>query len=145
MTLTVWSIDGAIPVVDPSAYVHPTAVLIGDVIVGPGCYIGPAACLRGDFGRLDIRAGSNVQDSCILHAYPGNETVVEEDGHIGPAPSSRLHGRAQRSWDECGSATTPWSAITIVAAGVRESRHDRPAPDAGRGRAGTRAAPVDRR
>jgi phenylacetic acid degradation protein len=83
MTLTVWAIDGVIPVVDPTAYVHPTAVLIGDVIVGPGCYIGPAACLRGDFGRLDIRAGANVQDTCILHAYPGNETVVEEEGHIG--------------------------------------------------------------
>jgi phenylacetic acid degradation protein len=90
MTLTVWSIDGAIPVVDPSAYVHPTAVLIGDVIIGPGCYIGPTACLRGDFGRLEVRAGANVQDSCILHAYPGVETVVEEDGHIGHG--AILHG-----------------------------------------------------
>ena len=90
MTLTVWAIDGAIPVVDPTAYVHPSAVLIGDVIVGPGCYIGPAACLRGDFGRLDVRAGANVQDGCILHAYPGNETVVEENGHIGHG--AILHG-----------------------------------------------------
>ncbi len=90
MTLTVWAIDGAIPVVDPTAYVHPTAVLIGDVIVGPGCYVGPAACLRGDFGRLEIRAGANVQDTCILHAYPGNETVVEEEGHIGHG--AILHG-----------------------------------------------------
>ena len=90
MTLTVWSIDGAVPVVDPSAYVHPTAVLIGDVIIGPGCYIGPTACLRGDFGRLEVRAGANVQDSCILHAYPGVETVVEEDGHIGHG--AILHG-----------------------------------------------------
>ena len=69
---------------------HPTAVLIGDVIVGPGCYVGPAACLRGDFGRLEIRAGANVQDTCILHAYPGNETVVEEEGHIGHG--AILHG-----------------------------------------------------
>ena len=52
MTLTVYSIDGATPVVDPTAYVHPSAVLIGDVIVGPGCYVGPTACLRGDLGRL---------------------------------------------------------------------------------------------
>ena len=83
MTLTVWAIDGAIPVVDPSAYVHPTAVLIGDVIVGAGCYVGPTACLRGDFGRLEVRAGANIQDSCVLHAYPGVGTIVEEDGHIG--------------------------------------------------------------
>src|SRR5258705_11521329 len=90
MTLPVGSIDGAIPVVDPTAYVHPSAVLIGDVIIGPGCYIGPTACLRGDFGRLEVRAGANVQDSCVLHAYPGVETVVEEDGHIGHG--AILHG-----------------------------------------------------
>jgi len=71
------------PVVDPTAYVHPSAVLIGDVIVGAGCYIGPLASLRGDFGRLEIRAGANIQDTCVLHAFPGHATVVEEDGHIG--------------------------------------------------------------
>ena len=96
MTLTVYSIDGVTPVVDPTAYVHPSAVLIGDVIVGPRCYIGPAACLRGDFGRLTIHAGANVQDTCILHAYPGNETVVEEDGHVGHG--AVLHGcRVERN------------------------------------------------
>ena len=65
MNLTVYEIDGVTPVVHPTAYVHPTAVLIGDVEVGPDCYVGPAACLRGDFGRLLIRAGANVQDTCV--------------------------------------------------------------------------------
>jgi phenylacetic acid degradation protein len=96
MKLTVYEIDGVTPVVDPTAFVHPSAVLIGDVIVGPGCYVGPAACLRGDFGRLTIRAGANVQDTCILHAYPGNETLVEENGHIGHG--AVLHGcRVERN------------------------------------------------
>ena len=63
--LTVYSINGVTPVVDPSAFVHPSAVLIGDVIVGAGCYIGPCAALRGDFGRIEIRAGANLQDSCV--------------------------------------------------------------------------------
>jgi phenylacetic acid degradation protein len=90
MTLTVYAIDGATPVVDPTAYVHPSAVLIGDVIVGAGCYVGPTACLRGDFGRLEMRTESNVQDGCILHAYPGNETIIEEHGHIGHG--AILHG-----------------------------------------------------
>jgi phenylacetic acid degradation protein len=83
MSLTVYEIDGVRPVVDPSAYVHPSAVLIGDVIVGAGCYIGPAACLRGDFGRLEIHAGANIQDTCVLHAFPGVDTIVHEGGHIG--------------------------------------------------------------
>jgi phenylacetic acid degradation protein len=83
MSLRVWSINGVTPVVDPTAFVHPSAVLIGDVLVGAGCYIGPAASLRGDFGRIEIRAGANVQDCCVAHGFPGTDTVVEEDGHIG--------------------------------------------------------------
>ena len=90
MNLTVYAINGVTPVVDPSAFVHPTAVLIGDVIVGAGCYVGPAACLRGDFGRLELRTGANVQDTCVLHGFPGTDTIVEEDGHIGHG--AVLHG-----------------------------------------------------
>jgi phenylacetic acid degradation protein len=85
MTLTVYSIDGVTPVVDPTAYVHPSAVLIGDVIVGAGCYIGPFASLRGDFGGIRVHAGANLQDHCVMHGFPGNDTVVEENGHIGHA------------------------------------------------------------
>lgn len=86
----VYSIDGLIPVVSPSAYVHPTAVLIGDVIIGADCYIGPGACLRGDFGRLIIKRGANVQDTCVMHGFPGSDTIIEEDGHIGHG--AVLHG-----------------------------------------------------
>ena len=78
-----YSIDGVIPVVDPTAYVHPSAVLIGDVIVGPGCYVGPCASLRGDFGRIVLEEGSNVQDHCCIHGCPDQDTVVEVNGHIG--------------------------------------------------------------
>ena len=88
--LIVYSINGVTPVVDPTAYVHPSAVLIGDVIVGPGCYIGPCASLRGDFGRIDVRAGANLQDSCIAHGFPGTDTIVCEEGHIGHG--AILHG-----------------------------------------------------
>ncbi len=86
----VYSINGITPVVDPSAFVHPSAVLIGDVIVGPSVYIGPCASLRGDFGRLWVKAGSNVQDCCVLHSYPSKDTVIDEDGHIGHG--AILHG-----------------------------------------------------
>jgi len=83
MELTVYSIDGITPVVDATAFVHPSAVLIGDVIVGAGCYVGPGACLRGDFGHIEVHAGANIQDTCVLHGFPGVGTIVEEDGHIG--------------------------------------------------------------
>jgi phenylacetic acid degradation protein len=85
-----YAIDGVRPVVHPSAHVHPTAVLIGDVIVGPGVYIGPLASLRGDFGRIVIQEGANVQDGCVMHGFPGSDTVVEVNGHIGHG--AVLHG-----------------------------------------------------
>ena len=90
MSVKVWSINGVTPVVDPTAFVHPSAVLIGDVLVGPGCYVGPSASLRGDFGRIDVRANANLQDCCVMHGFPGTDTVVEEAGHIGHG--AILHG-----------------------------------------------------
>lgn len=89
-SLRVYAIDGIVPVVDPTAFVHPSAVLIGDVIIGPGCYVGPCASLRGDFGRLILERGANLQDTCVMHGFPGTDTVVEENGHIGHG--AVLHG-----------------------------------------------------
>lgn len=86
----VYAIDGIVPVVDPSAFVHPSAVLIGDVIVGPRAYIGPCASLRGDFGRIVIESGANIQDSCMLHGFPGKDTVVGAQATVGHGAC--LHG-----------------------------------------------------
>jgi len=88
--MPVYEFEGITPVVDPSAFVHPTAVLIGDVIIGPGCLIGPGASLRGDIGRIIINKGSNLQDGCIAHSFPSKDVVVEENGHIGHG--AILHG-----------------------------------------------------
>lgn len=85
-----YAIDGLIPVVDPAAHVHPTAVLIGDVIVGPRCYVGPCASLRGDFGRIVMEAGANLQDTCVVHGFPGAVTRIAQDGHVGHG--AVLHG-----------------------------------------------------
>jgi phenylacetic acid degradation protein len=79
----VYAVDGVVPVVHPTAFVHPDAVLTGDVIVGPRCYVGPCASLRGDMGRLVLEEGSNVQDNCTMHGLPGADTVIEADGHVG--------------------------------------------------------------
>src|ERR1700679_292522 len=86
----VFSFDGVVPVIDPSAFVHPSAVLIGNVVVGPRCYVGPLASLRGDFGRIILEAGSNLQDSCVMHSFPGQDAIIEADGHVGHG--AILHG-----------------------------------------------------
>lgn len=85
-----YSLEGVRPVIHPTAFVHPTAVLIGEAHVGPRCYVGPCASMRGDFGRVVLEAGANLQDNCIMHAFPDMDCVIEEDGHIGHG--AVLHG-----------------------------------------------------
>ena len=85
-----YEIDGVRPVVHPTAYVHPTAVLIGDVVIGPGAYIGPCASLRGDFGRIVLKSGCNVQDTCVIHGFPASDTLLEDNAHVGHG--AVLHG-----------------------------------------------------
>lgn len=85
-----FEIDGLVPVVDPTAFVHESASLIGDVIIGPGCYIGPFASIRGDFGRIVVGEGSNVQDGAVIHTFPGTVTELAPHSHIGHA--AVLHG-----------------------------------------------------
>ena len=79
----VYEFDGVVPVIDPSSFVHPDAVIIGDVIIGPCCYIGPCACLRGDFGRILLGAGANIQDTCVIHSFPEMDVILEEECHVG--------------------------------------------------------------
>ncbi len=110
----VYSIDGITPVVHPLAYVHPSAVLIGDVILGAGVYVGPCASLRGDFGRIVIEAGANIQDACIVHGIPGEDTVIEEDGHIG-------HGAIIHAARICRNAMVGMHAVINDHAEIGES------------------------
>lgn len=85
-----YEIDGVKPVIPTSTFVHPDAVIIGDVVIGENCYIGPLCSLRGDFGRIRIGSGSNIQDSCVLHSFPDRDCTVEENGHI--SHGAILHG-----------------------------------------------------
>lgn len=87
---SIFAFAGLIPVIDAAAFVHPTATLIGDVIISARCFVGPGAVLRGDLGRLVMHPGSNVQDTCVLHTFPGGDVVIEEDGHVGHG--AVLHG-----------------------------------------------------
>ena len=86
----IYSWDGITPVIDPTAFVHPEAVVIGDVVVGPACYVGPCAVLRGDFGRITMEPGSNLQETCVVHAFPGRDVVMAVGAHIGHG--AVLHG-----------------------------------------------------
>ncbi|MFV0574082.1 MAG: phenylacetic acid degradation protein PaaY [Vibrio sp.] len=81
--MPVYKFGGVTPVIHPTAFVHPSAEVIGDVIIGDGVYVGPLAVLRGDFGRLIIKKGANIQDCCVMHGFPGENTILEQNVHVG--------------------------------------------------------------
>lgn len=78
-----YEFDGVRPVVHPSAFVHPLAAVTGHVTIGPDVYIGPGAALRGDWGAIAIAEGCNVQENCVIHAFPGVTVVLEAAAHVG--------------------------------------------------------------
>lgn len=88
--MQIYELDGLVPVISDKAFVHETAVIIGDVFIEEGVYIGPCASLRGDFGRIIIKKNANIQDCCVCHSFPNIDVIVEENGHIGH--SAILHG-----------------------------------------------------
>lgn len=77
------SFKGMVPVVHASSYVHPQATVIGHVTIGRDCYIGPGAVLRGDWGRIDVADGCNIQENCVVHMFPGQTVRFGEEAHIG--------------------------------------------------------------
>ena len=78
-----YSFKGFIPVVHPSAFVHPLAAVTGNVIIGKDVYVGPGAAIRGDWGGIVIEDGCNVQESCTVHMFPGVTLTLREAAHIG--------------------------------------------------------------
>jgi phenylacetic acid degradation protein len=79
----IYEFKGFIPVIHESAYVHPQASVIGNVTIGKNVYIGPGAAIRGDWGEIIIKDGSNVQENCTIHMFPGTTVILEESSHIG--------------------------------------------------------------
>lgn len=78
-----YAFKGFIPVVHPSAFVHPQATVTGNVIIGKDVYIGPGAALRGDWGGIVVEDGCNVQENCTIHMFPGVTVLLKEGAHIG--------------------------------------------------------------
>ena len=79
----IYEFKGHRPVVDPSAFVHPQASVTGQVIIGKDVYIGPGAAIRGDWGKIVIEDGCNVQENCTIHMFPGVTVYLKEGAHIG--------------------------------------------------------------
>ena len=71
------------PTISETAYIAPTAIIVGDVTIGESCYVGHGAILRGDYGRIVIGNASAVEEGAIVHARPGDETVIGDRVTVG--------------------------------------------------------------
>ena len=81
--MAIYSYKNYKPVIHESAYIHPLAAVTGNVIIGKDVYIGPGAAIRGDWGKIIIEDGCNVQENCTIHMFPGVTVVLEEGAHVG--------------------------------------------------------------
>lgn len=75
--------NGMRPSIHPTAFVHQTATVLGNVQIGANVYIGPGAAIRGDWGRIIIEDGCNVQESCTIHMFPGTTVKLHKGAHVG--------------------------------------------------------------
>ena len=81
--MAIYTLEGATPQVDPEAYVHPDAVVIGSVRIGAESSIWPTAVLRGDDGEIIVGERTSVQDGTIVHTTPSQATVIGNEVTIG--------------------------------------------------------------
>ena len=79
----IYAFKGMHPLIDESSFIHPQAVVTGNVVIGRKCYIGPGAAIRGDWGKIIIEDGCNVQENCTVHMFPGVTVILRENAHIG--------------------------------------------------------------
>jgi carbonic anhydrase/acetyltransferase-like protein (isoleucine patch superfamily) len=77
--MAIFEFEGKRPVVPSDSFVHPNAVLIGDVRLGHECLIAPGVSLRAEFGPIEIGNGTNVQDNSVIHVDPHARVIIEED------------------------------------------------------------------
>ena len=138
--MPLYELDGVAPRIDADAFVHPDAVVIGDVTVGPESSVWPGAVLRGDYGTITVGAGSSIQDGTVIHAGPGFPTVIGDGcvvGHLTHLEGCTLE---DESLAGSGSVVLHWARHRPRRDGGRQrgraQQHGRAARRAGPGRAG---------
>ncbi len=77
--MALYEFEGKRPQIPSDSFVHPNAVLIGDVRIGHECLIAPGVSIRADFGPVIIGDRSSIQDNAVIHVYPGSQSVIEDD------------------------------------------------------------------
>src|ERR1700689_3249358 len=110
--MAIYQLGDLVPAIDPLAYVHPDAVVIGDVTIGPESSVWPGAVLRGDYGTITVGAGSSVQDGTGIHAGPGFPTAIGDRCVIGHLTHLEGCTLEDESLAGSGSVVLHWAVIS---------------------------------
>jgi len=81
--MPIYEFDGKKPGISPKSFVHPEAVLIGDVTIGSRCFIAPGVVIRADCGPVIIQDNSSIQDNTVIHVNPGAKVIIEREVLVG--------------------------------------------------------------
>jgi phenylacetic acid degradation protein len=111
--VTIRSFNGRIPRIGEGSYVHPSADVFGDVTIGQGCWIGPGARLRGDYGTIVVGDYSSIEDNCVIHARPGENTYIGDWVTIGHG--CVIHTATVRDYAVVGmgSIVSDWAVVGV--------------------------------
>ncbi|AWK73209.1 MULTISPECIES: gamma carbonic anhydrase family protein [Rhodococcus] len=119
--MAIYALGEQEPDISPDAYVHPDAVVIGNVTLAAGASVWPQAVLRADYGTISIGAGTNIQDGTVIHCTPIDPTVIGSGCVVGHA----AHIEGSTIGDNCliasGSVVLNGSVIgagSVVGAGA---------------------------
>jgi carbonic anhydrase/acetyltransferase-like protein (isoleucine patch superfamily) len=116
-----YALGDAEPDIHPTAYVHPDAVVIGNVTLGPESTVWPTAVLRGDDGRIEVGARTSIQDGSIIHTTLRQATVIGDEVTVGHNVHIEAATIGNRALISSGSVVLNGSTVgagAIVAAGA---------------------------
>ena len=88
--MAIYGFEGKTPAIHPKAYVHPSAQVIGDVVLGEECFVGAGAIIRGDYGQIRVGDRTAVEEGCIIHAPPAETCSIGSEVTLGHG--ALIHG-----------------------------------------------------
>ncbi|MFP5072254.1 gamma carbonic anhydrase family protein [Pseudonocardia nantongensis] len=129
--MPVYALGDTEPDIHPTAYVHPDAVVIGNVTLGPEATVWPTAVLRGDDGRIEVGARTSIQDGSIIHTTLRQPTVIGDEVTVGHNVHIEAATVGNRALISSGSVVLNGATIgegaTVAAGAVVSPNADVPA------------------
>ena len=103
--------EGKTPEIGDGTYVHPSADVFGNIKIGGGCWIGPGARIRGDYGRVVIGDNTSVEDNCVVHARPDEQTTIGNWVTVGHG--AIIHNATIHDWAiiGMGAIVSDWAVV----------------------------------